>query len=140
MKVIYTKVVADLFHHGHVSFFRSARALGDRLVVHVVNDDRVSAAKRKPVLTQKERIAIVAACRYVDAVVSDGPKIITKQFLESNGYHIYAFSYSDEKELAVKMSDCSDVPANMLGILKYTDGISTTEIIRRIVSRSLHEK
>ncbi len=134
MKVIYTKVVADLFHHGHVSFFRSARALGDRLVVHVVDDERVSAAKRKPVFTQEERLSIVSACRYVDEAVPDGPRVITKKFLESNGYHLYAFSYADDKELSVKLADCPDVPENMLGILKYTDGISTTEIIRRIIS------
>ncbi len=136
MKTIYTKVVADLFHHGHVSFFKSARELGDRLVVHVVDDGRVSMAKRRPVQTQIERLSIVSACRYVDQAMPDGPKVITRKFMESNCYHIYAFSFADERELAVKLADCPDLPKRMIGILKYTYEISTTELIKRILSRS----
>lgn len=135
MKVVYTKMVADLFHPGHVNFLRNARALGDRLVVHIVDDTRVSAFKRKPVMTQAERIAVVAACRYVDDVVADGPRIITIDFMREHHYNIYAFACCGTEELMVKRKDCPDLPDEMLGVLDYTEGVSTTELIQRLQQR-----
>lgn len=141
MKIIYTKMVADLFHPGHVNFLRNARALGDRLVVHIVSDERVSSFKRQPVMNQAERMAVVAACRYVDEVVADGPRIITHAFMEQQGYAIYAFACCGTEELTVKRHDCPDLPDEMLGVLSYTDGVSTTDLIKRVKQRlQLSEK
>ena len=66
---VYTDVVGDLFHWGHVEFFRLARDLGDVLVVGVHDDDTVAVYKRRPILTLDERIRVVAGCRWVDEVV-----------------------------------------------------------------------
>ncbi len=135
MKIIYTKMVADLFHPGHVNFLRNARALGDRLVVHVVSDDRVTSFKRQPVMSQAERLTVVAACRYVDEVVEDGPRIITPEFMQQKGYAIYAFACCGTEEVVTKRRDCPDLPDHMLGILTYTDGVSTTGLIQRVQQR-----
>ena len=136
MKTVYTKLVADLFHFGHVEFLRNARALGDRLVVHVVDDERVKAAKRLPVMNQQERAAVVEACKYVDEVTLVGPKVITLDFMLKNQFHIYAVSFSSEKEKQTKLKHCGDLPSEMIGVLSYTEGISTTAIIDRVRSRS----
>jgi cytidyltransferase-like protein len=135
MKIIYTKMVADLFHPGHVNFLRNARALGDRLVVHIVDDLRVSAFKREPVMTQEERMNVVAACRYVDQVTAVGPRVITLDFMRENNYSIYAFACSGSEELVTKRQDCPDLPDEMLGVLSYTPGVSTTALIQRIQNR-----
>lgn len=135
MKTIYTKVVADLFHPGHVNLFRNARALGDRLVVHVVDDARVTAFKRQPIMNQRERLELVAACRYVDQAVEEGPRVITRAFMEEHGYSIYAFAYADEKELVTKRKDCPDLPDTMIATLVYTPGISTTQLFERMRQR-----
>ena len=138
MKVIYTKMVADLFHPGHVNFLRNARALGDRLVVHIVDDERVSSFKRQPVMNQAERLAVVAACRYVDEVAEEGPRIITPEFMQEKGYAIYAFACCGTEELVTKRRDCPDLPDHMLGVLSYTDGVSTTALIQRVQQRLEH--
>src|SRR5690606_31919430 len=109
MKIIYTKMVADLFHPGHVNFLRNARALGDRLIVHIVDDLRVTAFKREPVMTQEERMSVVAACRYVDQVTAVGPRIITLDFMREHNYAVYAFACSGDKELTTKREDCPDL-------------------------------
>ncbi len=136
MIVVYTKMVADLFHPGHVEFLKAARALGDRLVVHVVDDERVRKAKRLPILTQEERIAVVASCRYVDEARSDGPKVISQEFMSRSGFDFYAVSFSSDEEMAVKRADCGDLPDRMIAVLPYTKGISTTTILHRIHSRT----
>lgn len=135
MTTVYTKMVADLFHPGHVEFLKAARALGDRLVVHVADDERVRKAKRLPIMTQEERIAVVASCRFVDEARSEGPKVISQEFMAQNGFDLYAVSFSSDEEKAVKRADCGDLPDRMIAVLPYTDGISTTSILQRIASR-----
>ena len=61
----------DLIHVGHVRYLRSARALGDLLVVAVNDDESVTGlGKRKKVVTPAaERAEIVAALEGVDYVI-----------------------------------------------------------------------
>lgn len=133
MRVIYTKIVGDLFHSGHVNFLKEARNRGDRLVVHVVDDVRVEIYKRRPVMSQQERIEVVSACRWVDEVVEEGPREITRHFLDTGGYAAYAFGFANETERAAKLKDCRDLPNDKIEIIPYTHEISTTQIIHRIL-------
>lgn len=135
-RTIYTKMVADLFHHGHVNFLERARSLGERLVVHVVDDERVTAYKRRPVMDQTERARIVAACRHVDEVVLSGPREITSVFLRERGYALYAYGFANDRERGIKRSDCRSLSEDQIAEIPYTPGVSTTEIIDRIVNRS----
>lgn len=133
---VYAKIVGDLFHPGHVSFLEAARRLGDHLTVCVVPDDRVAAHKhRRPVMTTAERAAVVSACRWVDAVIVDGPRVITRAFMAEKGFDIYAFGAVDDAELAGKLADCADLPDAMRARVPYTPGISTTALIGRIRER-----
>lgn len=135
MKTIYTKIVGDLFHPGHVAFLREARALGDRLVVHVVDDDRVTRFKRAPIMTQEERLAVTSACRWVDEVRPHGPRQIDLAFMDREGFALYAFAFVDERERDQKLGDCPDLPSTRIAMLPYTPGISTTMLLQRIAER-----
>lgn len=133
MKKVYAKVVADLMHPGHVEFFQRARSLGDSLTVNVVSDERVSLVKRRPIMSTEERVCLVSSCRYVDEVIVNGPKIITREFMELRGFSIYAFGAKDSNELKTKLDDCSDLPISMRIQLPYRPGVSTTQLIDRIL-------
>jgi glycerol-3-phosphate cytidylyltransferase len=62
----------DMFHVGHLRILERARAQCDRLVVGVVTDDALLAAKgRPPMVPFAERAAVVAAVEIVDEVVAD---------------------------------------------------------------------
>lgn len=136
MKKIFAKVVADLFHPGHVEFFRRARELGGHLTVCVVPDQRVSDNKGKtPILSTEERVSVVAGCKYVDAVITDGPKVISPEYMQRKGFDIYAFGAADQEELEAKLKDCKDLPDAMKAIIPYTEGISSSQIIQRILSK-----
>ena len=78
---VYADMVADLFHRGHVEFLRQARALGDHLIVGVIGDDQLAEWKRHPILNLEERVAVVAACRYVDEVIPNAPWIMNSDFI-----------------------------------------------------------
>ena len=61
----------DILHVGHVRYLEEARKLGDVLVVAVNSDRSVSVLKGagRPILDERERVALVSALRCVDHVV-----------------------------------------------------------------------
>ena len=62
----------DMFHIGHLRILERARAQCDRLVVGVVTDEALVAAKgRAPLVPLAQRAAVVAAVGLVDEVVVD---------------------------------------------------------------------
>jgi cytidyltransferase-like protein len=132
-KRVYTRMVADLFHEGHVNFLRAARALGTHLTVCVVSDERVVENKGKlPVMSQAERAAVVAACKYVDAVTTETPPNVTPELMQRHGFDIYTFACASEQERQDKYRLCESLPPEMIRELTYTPGISTTDLAMRI--------
>lgn len=69
MIIGYTAGVYDLFHIGHLNLLRNAKALCDKLIVGVTTDELVAYKHKKAVIPFSERMDIVRAIRYVDAVV-----------------------------------------------------------------------
>lgn len=134
-RVIYTRMVADFFHPGHVEFLKAARALGNSLHVYVLDENFISKIKPLPVMTQSERLAVVAACRYVDEVHATGPEQITREFMHEHSYAMYAMGYANEQEAAAKRKNCRDLPEQMIAVIPYTDGISSTILRNRLISR-----
>lgn len=60
----------DPIHIGHVRMFREAKALGDRLVVIVNNDNWIRLKKgTDPFMPQEDRKEIIESIRWVDEVV-----------------------------------------------------------------------
>lgn len=69
-KVVFTNGCFDILHAGHVELLEAARALGDCLVVGVNSDASVKRLKgeSRPVNSQQERAAVLAALQAVSAV------------------------------------------------------------------------
>ena len=66
---VYTYVVGDLLHIGHLKALQQAKALGDYLIVGVLTDEAAIAYKRKPIIPYEERIELVANLKCVDEVM-----------------------------------------------------------------------
>lgn len=58
----------DCFHYGHFIHLKKARSLGDRLVVALTDDPFVNKGPGRPLFPWKERMEILAALPFVDAV------------------------------------------------------------------------
>jgi len=128
---VYTDVVGDLFHWGHVEFFRLARDLGDVLVVGVHDDDTVAAYKRRPTLTMDERISVVAGCRWVDEVVPSAPLVVDAEHLDRHRVDLVVHA-DDIGDDVVAQWYAEPVARGIYRSVPYSPGISTTEIIERV--------
>jgi cytidyltransferase-like protein len=72
IKIVYTYVVADLLHMGHVLYLENAKNLVSsegKLIVGVLTDQAVMEKKPKPILPFSERMRLVQALKCVDIVV-----------------------------------------------------------------------
>lgn len=69
--VVFTNGCFDLLHPGHIHILHEARALGDRLVVGLNSDASVRRLKgaSRPILSERDRAALLSALADVDAVV-----------------------------------------------------------------------
>jgi cytidyltransferase-like protein len=132
---VYADVVCDLFHYGHVEFFRRARALGDRLVVGLVGDSDVASYKPAPIMNFEERLAVVRGCRFVDRVLEEpAPLHCTRAFLDRIGASHCC--HGDDMTAAELRHWYGDLVSDGgLKVVHYTANISSRLIIARIASR-----
>jgi rfaE bifunctional protein nucleotidyltransferase chain/domain len=69
--VVFTNGVFDVLHRGHVTYLAQARALGAALIVGVNSDAsvrRLGKGNDRPINTQEDRAALLAALAAVDLV------------------------------------------------------------------------
>jgi D-beta-D-heptose 7-phosphate kinase/D-beta-D-heptose 1-phosphate adenosyltransferase len=134
-RVVFTNGCFDILHAGHVRYLQAARACGDCLVVGLNSDRSVAAIKgpRRPIVTQEQRAAVLAALACVDFVtLFDRPE---------PGYLISAI----RPEVLVKGADWEEIQIVGAAEVKAAGGevvrialeagISTSAIIDRIVQR-----
>lgn len=70
---VFTNGVFDLLHRGHVTYLAQARSLGGSLIVAVNTDAsarRLNKGPERPLNTEADRMAVLAALECVDAVTS----------------------------------------------------------------------
>ena len=127
---VYADIVGDLFHVGHINLLKQARECGDYLIVGVHSDKSVESYKRKPVFSEKDRYEIVRNCSLVDEVIEDAPLVLTKKYIDENNICIVV--HGDDKSPHFEEQHKVPLEMGIMKYLKYTDGISTTDLIERI--------
>lgn len=131
--IVFTNGCFDLLHAGHVVYLQKAKALGDMLVVGINTDESVRQIKgpRRPINPLEERALVLSGLSSVDLIIP---------FEEPTPYSLIALIQPD---VLVKGEDWED--SQIVGRdlvegregkvvrLPVKEGISTTEIIRRIL-------
>lgn len=69
MKVVLVTGGFDPLHSGHIDYFNSARALGDKLIVGLNSDSWLERKKGRAFMPLKERVRIVENLKMVDGVI-----------------------------------------------------------------------
>ena len=127
-KIVFTNGCYDILHYGHLTFLEEAKALGDILVVALNTDESIKENKgdNRPINKLEYRIKQMCAIGCVDFVVVFGEKTPYELLEKIRPFVLvkggdYAIDSVVGKEFAHKTI-----------ILKYNDGFSTTNIIKKI--------
>lgn len=135
---VYMDGCFDLMHYGHANALRQAKALGDELVVGVVSDEEIIANKGPPVLSMEERLVLVSGLKWVDEVIANAPYAITEQFMDTlfNEHKIDYIIHGDDPCLLPDGTDAYALAkkAGRYKQIKRTEGVSSTDIVGRILS------
>ena len=139
-KKIYIGGTFDLFHYGHVNLFKNLKYYlkGEisQVIVAVNSDDFAESYKRKPVMNQYERLAVVNSCKYVDYGFIMDSYDNQPFFIEENNpdYIVMGTDWQQKdyfKQLAVSQEFLDRIGAEII-FMPYTSSISTSKIIDRI--------
>jgi cytidyltransferase-like protein len=128
---VYANMVGDLYHYGHVEFLKQASKLGNHMMVGLLSDDVATAYKRKPVLTLNERAKVFSGCKYVDEIITNTPLIIDASFIAKHKID-YVVHGDDFDRLKLELYFADPMASNILRVVPYTPGISTTTLLERI--------
>jgi D-beta-D-heptose 7-phosphate kinase/D-beta-D-heptose 1-phosphate adenosyltransferase len=128
-KVVFTNGCFDILHAGHIRYLNETKKLGDILVLGLNADDSVSRIKPgRPVVPEAQRAEVLSALSMIDYIVL---------FHEDTPYELIKEVRPD---VLVKGADWAkeDIVGNDLvkevRTIQFVDGVSTSEIIKRIQS------
>ncbi|XP_074294260.1 choline-phosphate cytidylyltransferase 2-like [Silene latifolia] len=134
---VYADGIYDLFHFGHARSLEQAKKSfpNTYLLVGVCSDEITHRFKGKTVMTEAERYESLRHCKWVDEVIPDAPWVVNQEFLDE---HKIDFVAHDSLPYADTSGAGKDVyefvkAAGRFKETQRTDGISTSDIIMRIV-------
>jgi glycerol-3-phosphate cytidylyltransferase len=137
---VYTTGVFDLLHRGHLNILTQAAALGD-LIVGIMTDKGVENTKaRRPILTLEERTAQLQSLPFVASVVpytDPDQRPVYERLKPDIIVQGDDWLYSADRTPAIEYLKSHRI---RLVLLPRTDGISTTEIRRRVERSSRRDE
>ena len=131
MKKVFVNGCFDVIHRGHIELFCEAKSLGNKLLVAIDSDKRVSDLKgpTRPINKQEDRKFILESIKYIDDVVifdsEDNLIKIIKQY--EPDIMMVGSDYKDKKVIGSSH-------ANKLVFFERIDGYSTTKVLQNISS------
>ena len=132
---IYTDGVFDCFHYGHAKVLEQCKKMFPyvHLVVGVCSDADVTKEKGRPIMTAEERAECVKHCKWADEVILNCPWLINLDYLDKLNCKYIAhdpepYPYNDIDDVYGPFKKAKRFLAT-----KRTEGISTTDIINRIL-------
>ncbi|KAF9131231.1 Ethanolamine-phosphate cytidylyltransferase [Mortierella sp. 14UC] len=123
----------DVMHHGHFNALRQAKEMGDIVVAGVHSDAELLVHKGPTVMNENERMAAVAACKWVDEVVPDAPYSTSLEWMDK--YNCDYCVHGDDPSTTADGTDSYKYVKEQGRYLecKRTKGVSTTDLVNRML-------
>ena len=131
-KIVMTNGCFDILHAGHIAYLEEAKALGDRLVVAVNDDESVARLKGegRPINTLEDRMAVLAGLAAVNWVVpfsEDTPAALIGSVLPD-----LLVKGGDYRPEEIAGADRVLANGGQVQVLSFRSGRSTSSIIAAI--------
>lgn len=139
-KRVYVGGTFDLFHPGHADLLRRAWLLGDVTVVLNSDDYTYELKGKRPIMDFIERAFVLYTCEYVDEVIyNDGNERTCLDVVEPD-IIFYANDGHYTRESYLALFGLTEDQLDKMGIelifAPRTEGVSSSDIIERILQRS----
>jgi ethanolamine-phosphate cytidylyltransferase len=126
--------VFDMTHFGHFNMLRQASKICDEVIVALNSDESVKLAKGPTVMNEQERKKIVEGCKFVKEVYID-----PKYYLEVEDLDKYKVDFIIHGDDIVYDENGENnytkfEKLNKFRLCKRTTGISTTDIVSKLLS------
>ena len=125
----------DILHPGHVKYLEQAKALGDRLIVAVNDDDSIRRLKgeMRPINPLAVRMQMLRALISVDWVVPFSED--TPERLICNVRPDILVKGGDYRSDEIAGSSCVQAAGGIVKVLEFLPGHSTSKLIETINQR-----
>lgn len=139
MKIVYSFLVFDCPHYGHLLLLQNAKKIGDYHICGILTTKAVMSYKRKPIMPFWQRKAIAEEFSCVDMIMKQESKSPLNNLQKIHRTHLEAeiilihgddwkkSDFPDEKEL--KKINCQ------LVLVPYYKPLSTTKLLKKIIAR-----
>lgn len=139
---LYADGIFDLFHVGHAKALEQCKKAypNTYLLVGCCSDELTHKLKGRTVLADTERYESLRHCKWVDEVVEDAPWVVDDAFTDKHKIDYICHDAIPYTDASGESGEGSDVYAHwkkrgmFLETLR-TEGISTSDIIVRIISQ-----
>ncbi len=134
-RIVFTNGCFDILHVGHVRYLAAARSKGDVLVLGLNSDASVKSIKpdNRPIVGQEHRAEVLAGLACVDYItIFDEPDPLS--LIRAIKPDILVKG-ADWEEAEIIGSDVVKTYGGKVVRVKVVPGISTSQIIQRIIKR-----
>lgn len=136
-RVVFSNGVFDILHPGHLALLSFAARQGDFLILGVNDDDSVGRLKgpSRPIFPLAERLEILAALEYPDAVVPFSEDTPLRLIRELDCVDVLVKGADYDPEAVVGRREV-EARGGRLELFSFQHGYSTSRIITRILEQS----
>jgi len=123
----------DIMHSGHFNAIRQAKGVCDTLIVGIHSNEEIESQKGPPVMKQEERYGLLPHIKWIDEIAYDVPYCPSLDTLEK--VHADFVIHGDDIPYNSEGRCAYDeiIAANKLKIIKRTEGVSTTDLVGRLL-------
>ncbi len=139
MKKVYVGMSADLIHHGHLNIINEAKKLGD-VIIGLLTDAAIASYKRLPLIPFKQRKLIVENIKGVHEVISQESLDYVPNLRKIKpDYVVHGDDWKTgvQRETRQRVIDALNEWGGRLVEIKYTDGISSTQLINTLKEKGI---
>ncbi len=139
MKKVYIGMSADLIHKGHLNIIKEGKKYGN-VIIGLLTDEAISSYKRLPLISFQDRKTIIENLKGVDEVVPQTtldyePNL--KKIRPDYVVHGDDWKTGIQSKAREKVIDTLSIWGGKLIEPKYTEGISSTDLISAVKSRGV---